>query len=253
MSGEAVAFVGEFGVTAILMSVVLLTMRSQRLRAYTGLCAAAILALAISLESPLSGTGLDPARTLATSAISGIWSGWWIYFLAPPAGMLLAAQCFGRESIPCAKLAHDTGRPCRFRTAPSRHSKECRRQTRCNRACSMERRYERSISFPGLSGLIAAGGSGVTELRRASCTDLVAAQTREWLVTNGLGSFASGTVAGIQTRRYHGLLIAALRPPGGRTFLVSKLEETLTCGELRFDLGANRWASGALGPVGFKC
>jgi aquaporin Z len=114
MSGSAAAFGGEFGVTAILMTAVLLTMRSQRLRACTGVCAAAILALAISFESPLSGTGLNPARTVATSAISGIWEGWWIYFLAPAAGMLLAAQAFGRGSIPCAKLAHDTGRPCHF-------------------------------------------------------------------------------------------------------------------------------------------
>lgn len=114
MSGNAVAFVAEFGVAAILMATVLLTMRTARLRAYTGVCAAAILALAISFESPLSGTGLNPARTLATSATSGIWDGWWIYFLAPAGGMLLAAQVFGRGSIPCAKLAHDTGRPCQF-------------------------------------------------------------------------------------------------------------------------------------------
>src|SRR5215831_21074667 len=52
------------------------------------------------------------------------------------------------------------------------------------------------------------------------CNDLAAAEQREWLVTNGLGGFASGTVAGSSTRRYHGLLFAALDPPQGRTLLV---------------------------------
>jgi len=118
MQGRAVAFGAEFAVTAILMTVVLLTMRSERLRTYTGVCAAAVLALAISFESPVSGTGLNPARTVAASAISGIWDGWWIYFIAPVCGMLLAAQAFGKTSIPCAKLAHDTGRPCQFLNCP---------------------------------------------------------------------------------------------------------------------------------------
>src|SRR5256712_11267509 len=59
----------------------------------------------------------------------------------------------------------------------------------------------------------------------AICNDLTAAEQREWLVTNGIGGFASGTVAGSATRRYHGLLIAALNPPGGRTLLVGGLDE----------------------------
>src|SRR5215469_13573262 len=56
-------------------------------------------------------------------------------------------------------------------------------------------------------------------------TDLAAAEQREWLVTNGIGGFASGTVAGVATRRYHGLLIAALDPPLGRTLLFSGVAE----------------------------
>src|SRR5262244_2263561 len=59
------------------------------------------------------------------------------------------------------------------------------------------------------------------------CTDLVAAEQREWLVTNGIGGFASGTVAGLLTRRYHGLLVAALKPPLGRTLLCPKVDETV--------------------------
>ena len=115
----------------------------------------------------------------------------------------------------------------------------------------MESTYERSAFRKGLRRRVRTTGVGLTALSRAICTDLAAAETREWLVTNGLGSFASGTVAGIQTRRYHGLLIAALKPPGGRTFLVAKLEESVTYAGRRYDLSANRWASGALLPSGF--
>ena len=60
---------------------------------------------------------------------------------------------------------------------------------------------------------------------REICGDLAAAESREWLVTNGIGGYTSGTVAGSQTRRYHGLLIAALQPPVGRTQLVSAIDE----------------------------
>jgi predicted glycogen debranching enzyme len=96
-----------------------------------------------------------------------------------------------------------------------------------------------------------AGSRVMTALSRSICTDFAQAEEREWLVTNGLGSFASGTVAGTQTRRYHGLLVAALKPPGGRTFLVAKLEESAAYGGRNYELGANRWAGGALAPTGF--
>lgn len=84
------------------------------------------------------------------------------------------------------------------------------------------------------------------------CGDLEAALSREWLETNGLGGFASGTVAGANTRRYHGLLIAALNPPGGRMLLLSKLEETLVMGEQRIDLSTNEYG-GAVHPRGYLC
>jgi hypothetical protein len=62
----------------------------------------------------------------------------------------------------------------------------------------------------------------VIEFGREICGELAVAENREWIVTNGIGGFASGTVAGLPTRRYHGLLVAALNPPLGRTLLVSK-------------------------------
>jgi predicted glycogen debranching enzyme len=89
------------------------------------------------------------------------------------------------------------------------------------------------------------------ELGRDLCSDLAVSSRREWLVTNGIGGYASGTVSGIPTRRYHGLLLAALNPPLGRTLLVAKLEERAEYRGGLFRLGANRWASGAVDPRGF--
>jgi predicted glycogen debranching enzyme len=83
------------------------------------------------------------------------------------------------------------------------------------------------------------------------CTNLEQATQREWLETNGLGGFASSTVAGINTRRYHGLLTAATKPPVGRMVLLSKFEETLVMEGRRYELSANRYA-GAVHPRGFE-
>jgi aquaporin Z len=114
MPGVIAAFVAELAVTATLLTAILHAMRSERWRPLTPVFAAAIVMLAITFESPLSGTGLNPARSFATAAVSGIWSGLWIYFIAPVGGMLLAASAFRGGTIPCAKLVHDTGRPCHF-------------------------------------------------------------------------------------------------------------------------------------------
>ena len=62
------------------------------------------------------------------------------------------------------------------------------------------------------------------------CRDLGMAPDREWLETNGLGGFASSTIIGLNTRRYHGLQVAATRPPVGGMVLLSKLEEVLIAG-----------------------
>ena len=81
--------------------------------------------------------------------------------------------------------------------------------------------------------------------------DLDAALRREWLETNGLGGFASSTIIGLNTRRYHGLLVAATKPPVGRYVLLSKLEETLFLDGQGFDLSANRYP-GVVHPQGFR-
>jgi 4-alpha-glucanotransferase len=76
--------------------------------------------------------------------------------------------------------------------------------------------------------------------------------TREWLLTNGLGGFASGTVADMHTRTYHGWLFAALEPPGKRTLLLSYIEATITIADQSFELGTHLWQSGAIAPWGYK-
>ena len=86
---------------------------------------------------------------------------------------------------------------------------------------------------------------------REVCNDLAVAERREWLVTNGIGGFAAGTVSGNLTRRYHGLLIAALNPPVGRTQLVAKVDEVIEYVGASYSLAANRWSSGAIEPHGY--
>src|SRR5919108_1549441 len=82
--------------------------------------------------------------------------------------------------------------------------------------------------------------------------DLDAAERREWLCTNGIGGFASGTVAGSLTRRYHGLLVAALAPPLGRTLLAAAVHDTLAYADTEWPLFVGRWASGAVVPEGHR-
>jgi predicted glycogen debranching enzyme len=75
---------------------------------------------------------------------------------------------------------------------------------------------------------------------------------REWLSTNGLGSFASGTVAGANARRYHALLVAALDPPARRMTLLSKVDELVTVNGERYDLSTNRYPHNTVFPDGWR-
>src|SRR5436190_1711029 len=89
------------------------------------------------------------------------------------------------------------------------------------------------------------------QFNKEICGDLDAALRREWLETNGIGGFASSTIVGLNTRRYHGLLVAATKPPVGRVAMLSKLEETLFLHGQAFDLSANRYP-GVVHPLGFR-
>jgi predicted glycogen debranching enzyme len=85
---------------------------------------------------------------------------------------------------------------------------------------------------------------------REICNNFAIAKSREWLVTNGIGGYASGTISGVLTRRYHGLLIGAFKPPVARTLLLTKLDETVNYNGQFYDLSANLWADG-IAPQGY--
>ncbi|HVP57912.1 MAG TPA: amylo-alpha-1,6-glucosidase [bacterium] len=89
------------------------------------------------------------------------------------------------------------------------------------------------------------------KLDRKHLHDLDAALSREWLETNGLGGYASSTVLGINTRKYHGLLVAAMRPPVDRLLLVSRVDEALVVGEARFELAGSEYED-TIFPDGFR-
>src|SRR5450432_1651179 len=84
------------------------------------------------------------------------------------------------------------------------------------------------------------------------CRNLEAASQREWIETNGLGGLASSTITGLNTRRYHGLLCAAIDPPAKRAMLLSKLEETLVIDDRRYELSVNRYSGLVHHPTGYE-
>ena len=90
------------------------------------------------------------------------------------------------------------------------------------------------------------------ELGRDSLGSFGETSRREWLCTNGLGGYAAGTVGLAATRRYHGLLVAALRPPGQRVLMVAKLEVTASYGGTEWQLASNEFADGTIAPQGYR-
>ncbi len=117
-AGTGVAFAAELGIAFGLMTVVLTASNTPRLAPFTGLCAGALVATYITLEAPLSGMSMNPARTLASAVPAATWRAFWIYLTAPLIGMLLAAETYlrgPRGTVACAKLQHDRARRCIFR------------------------------------------------------------------------------------------------------------------------------------------
>jgi aquaporin Z len=114
--GTAPAFAGELVISFLLMLTVLTVSNRARLARFTGLFAAALVASFIAFEAPLSGMSMNPARTLGPSLVGGLGGGLWLYFVAPPLGMLAAAELYirlnGRGRVRCAKLQHAL--PCIF-------------------------------------------------------------------------------------------------------------------------------------------
>jgi aquaporin Z len=113
--GAGLGFALEFLISCGLMLTVLGFSSRARLAPYTGVAAGALVASYIAFEAPFSGMSMNPARSFASAAPAGLWSDLWIYFVAPPLGMLGAAvlhRALHRAPVHCAKLAHTTDVRC---------------------------------------------------------------------------------------------------------------------------------------------
>jgi aquaporin Z len=130
--GPLVAFVAEFVIAFILMTVVLIVSNAQALARYTGLFAGALVAVYITFEAPLSGMSMNPARTLGSALPAQVWTSLWIYFTAPPLAMLAASEVYlrtrGIEAVFCAKLHHHNTKRCIF--CEERAANQLKRQDR---------------------------------------------------------------------------------------------------------------------------
>jgi aquaporin Z len=108
--GDSVAWLGELGIGFLMLTAVMTINRVPRLAPRTGFFAAALVALFITFEAPLSGMSMNPARSFASALVAGSFRGFWIYLTAPVSGMLLAVevqrQLHARHSRLCGKLNH---------------------------------------------------------------------------------------------------------------------------------------------------
>jgi aquaporin Z len=118
-SGTGAAFVAELAISFGLMLTVLFVSNTKSLAPMIGLFAGVLVATYISIEAPLSGMSMNPARTFASALPARLWTALWVYFTAPPLGMLLAAECYtrlrDRRRVYCAKLHHQNRKRCIFR------------------------------------------------------------------------------------------------------------------------------------------
>jgi aquaporin Z len=117
--GNTIAFVAEFAISFGLMLTVLIVSNRETLARYTPYFAGVLVAAYICFEAPLSGMSMNPARTFGSAFHAAYWHALWIYFTAPPLGMLAAAECFLRirrgVAPRCAKLHHANNKRCIFR------------------------------------------------------------------------------------------------------------------------------------------
>jgi aquaporin Z len=116
--GVLAAFVAEFLMAVLLMTIVLRSSNHPRWAPYTGYLVGLLVVLYIALFSAISGFSINPARTVSAGFVARIWTGVWIYFTAPLMGMVVAAEFylrrFGLDRIYCAKLLHTSDVPCPF-------------------------------------------------------------------------------------------------------------------------------------------
>jgi aquaporin Z len=116
--GPWAALAAEFVIAFGMMTVVLNASNHHKLSRYTGLFAGMLVATYITIEAPFSGMSMNPARTVSSAYSADLWKAIWIYFTAPPLGMLTAAEVYlwhaGRTSVMCCKLHHDNSKRCIF-------------------------------------------------------------------------------------------------------------------------------------------
>ena len=115
-AGELAAAAGELAISFVMMSVLLRVAANPRSMPWTGVVAAVLVMLNVTFEAPLSGTSMNPARTLGPALVAGSFEGLWLYLLVPPLGMIAAAEWFRRRArhAPCAKLNHSPAVRCIF-------------------------------------------------------------------------------------------------------------------------------------------
>jgi aquaporin Z len=117
--GAGIAFLAELIISFGVMTMILVVSNTPKLAKFTGLFAGILIATYITLESPLSGMSMNPARTLASAIPAHNWTAIWVYFTAPLLGMLLASEFYirlkGRKAVRCAKLNHNNNKRCIFR------------------------------------------------------------------------------------------------------------------------------------------
>ncbi len=115
-TGISIAFLAEFLLSLGLMLAILFFMNTKRLARLTGLAAGILVAIYVTVEAPLSGMSINPARTFASGATSGVWNHAWIYYTAPILGMLAAVEIYRllrrRPTFRCAKLDHPDHKRC---------------------------------------------------------------------------------------------------------------------------------------------
>lgn len=118
VAGLRVAFLAEVLISFLLMTVVLTMSSAARLARYTGCVCGLAVATFILIEAPVSGMSMNPARSFAPALVGQIWDALWIYFAAPPIGMLLAAEVYvrlrGAAMVACPKLHHQNTHRCLF-------------------------------------------------------------------------------------------------------------------------------------------
>ena len=117
-AGIGVAFLSELMMSYGLMIAILIFTNRENLHSYTGLLAGSLVAIYIIFEAPFSGMSINPARSFGSALPARLWTGFWIYIIAPPAGMLLAAETYirvkGTRNVMCAKLHHHNDKRCIF-------------------------------------------------------------------------------------------------------------------------------------------